>query len=234
MLTFNKITRYGSGCSKDFRQASLLPVNKPKSGFNIMNIYGDKNYFDPNFRYYDPLTDTHEEFRDIVGFEGRNQVSNFGRVLSIKTPKAGWRDQIIQPMNNLGYLVVDLRGKFHARCRKIHRLVATAFLANPDNLPDINHKDTNKLNNFYHNLEWSTTSHNVKHSWDNNLQIRPIGVLSAKSKFTNDDVIDVINRLNNGETCVDIAIKYSVAPRTIYRIKWGKSYQYHTHLINKE
>lgn len=196
-----------------------------------MNITGDKNYFDAEYRYYDALTDTHEEFRDIKGFIGKNQVSNFGRVLSLKTPRNSFKDKILKPMNNMGYLAVDLRGKQYSKSRKIHRLVAEAFLSNPKNLPDTNHKDTDKTNNFFKNLEWSSTSDNVQHSWDNNLQNRPIGILSARSKFSEQQVFSIIDKLNNGMNCVKIANDYGVNPRTIYRIKWGESYSNLSHLI---
>lgn len=98
---------------------------------------------------------TLEEWRPIDGFPNY-QVSNLGRVKNIK------RGYILK--NNIGtygYYRVNLgRGNM----RKVHRLVAEAFIPNPLELPYINHLDENKLNNDVSNLEWATASQNNKHS----------------------------------------------------------------------
>jgi hypothetical protein len=186
-----------------------------------MNIINDPHYFDADIRYLDPKTNTLECFRDIPGYEGKNQVSNFGRVLSINSPKLK-KTVVLKPMNYKGYFSVDLRG--NQKNMKIHRLVGIVFLPNPDCLPDMNHKDTDKGNNFVNNLEWSTTSDNVQHSWDHDLQVRPIGELSARSKFTNDQVKQIIARINSGESCSSIAREMHVCHSTISRMKLAKTY----------
>lgn len=79
-------------------------------------------------------------------------VSNLGRVKSFKR-----KEVILKPMvNHKGYLKVELDSK----CCLIHRLVAEAFIHNPNNLPQVNHKDENKENNCVSNLEWCDNKYN--------------------------------------------------------------------------
>lgn len=100
-----------------------------------------------------------EEWRDVVGCEGRYQVSNFGNVRSL------FFNRLVSVFTKSnGYKCVTLhykRGKHTVFY--IHRLVAQAFLPNPDSLPQINHKDENKANNNVDNLEWCTCQYNVNY-----------------------------------------------------------------------
>lgn len=93
---------------------------------------------------------------DINGFEGRYAVSRCGKVMNVKTKR------ILKPSLRHGYPSVDIGGK----SRVIHRLVAEAWIENPDNLPQVNHIDGNKENNDVDNLQWCDASWNKKHSWD--------------------------------------------------------------------
>lgn len=105
-----------------------------------------------------------EIWKDIAGYEGKYQVSNRGRVKSLNYNRTG-QERILKVGNvGNGYLGVILykNGKIK-RC-KIHRLVTTAFIPNPDNLPEVNHKDKNKTNNCVDNLEWCTTQYNIDYS----------------------------------------------------------------------
>lgn len=96
--------------------------------------------------------------RDIRGFEGKYAITSCGRVWSYRTK------QFLKPeICATGYARVMLQHKPCIR-KTIHRLVAEAYLDNPDNLPMVNHIDENKLNNSINNLEWSTYSHNMAHS----------------------------------------------------------------------
>lgn len=105
-----------------------------------------------------------EIWKDIEGFEGLYQISNLGRVKSFqKTYKNSKQPYRILSLssNQSGYLSVYLRasnGKDHRYT--IHRLVAVAFIDNPNNYPCINHKDENKNNNCVDNLEWCSYSYN--------------------------------------------------------------------------
>ena len=112
-----------------------------------------------------------EIWKPIEGFEGYYQISNMGRVKSLERTVRNSRgcrtvaERILNPQSNSkGYLYVNLYkdGKMK-RCR-VNRLVAQAFLPNPDNLPCINHKDENKQNNCMDNLEWCSRSYNLTYN----------------------------------------------------------------------
>lgn len=103
-----------------------------------------------------------EIWKDIEGYEGRFQVSTWGRIRNVRT------HNILTPYKNeKGYLKVYLPkgGKRRAKFR-INRLVAQAFIPNPYGLPQVNHKDGNKENNSITNLEWVTNQDNQTHAWN--------------------------------------------------------------------
>ena len=112
-----------------------------------------------------------EVWKNISGYEGLYQVSNLGRVKSLDRGTRSGRGryarkgQILKPYKNgSGYLRVDLYKNDGTKQRKtIHRLVCEAFLSNPNNLPEINHKDENKENNAVSNLEWCTPKQNCNY-----------------------------------------------------------------------
>ena len=97
-----------------------------------------------------------EIWKDKKDYEGHYQVSNFGRVKSIKFGK----EIILKQSIRHGYYYVGLLKNGKHKNYLVHRLVAEAFLENPDNLPQVNHKDENKQNNVVSNLEWCTHEYN--------------------------------------------------------------------------
>ena len=116
-----------------------------------------------------------EIWKDIPNYEGKYQVSNIGRVKSLNYRGNTKKEMILKPISrgNTGYVYVDLFDyEFKHHKKNIHRLVAEAFIPNPDNYPCVNHKDENKLNNFVFinpdgsvnpeksNLEWCTYKYN--------------------------------------------------------------------------
>ena len=115
------------------------------------------------------LNDREEVWRDIEGFEGRYQVSNLGRVLSLMT-NHGKPQRKIKAQYARKYAAVNLSIKDQNYTKDIHRLVAVAFVPNPDNKPMVNHIDGVKLNNNASNLEWSTCSENHKHAYASGLR----------------------------------------------------------------
>ena len=102
-----------------------------------------------------------EIWKDIKGYEGKYQISNYGNVKSLNYHRTG-NEKLMKPtLQNNGYFWVML-------CKPnkrflIHRLVADAFIQNPDNLPCVNHKDENKHNNHVDNLEWCTQLYNINY-----------------------------------------------------------------------
>lgn len=105
-----------------------------------------------------------EVWKDIEGYEGYYQISNQGKVLSLNYCLRGYSALLTPKINKRGYAWVELRKNGTRKPMLIHRLVAQAFIENPNNYPLINHKDENPLNNNADNLEWCTHSYNVKYS----------------------------------------------------------------------
>ena len=101
-----------------------------------------------------------EEWRDIKGYKGLYQVSNTGKVKSLNYRKTGKEGILKAYDNGHGYLFVVLSKEGNREQPLVHVLVATAFLDNADNLPEVNHKDENKQNNHMENLEWCSHSYN--------------------------------------------------------------------------
>lgn len=109
-----------------------------------------------------------EIWKDIEGYEGWYQVSNLGRVRSVeryvnykKTGLSFRKSRILKLKSDYyGYRSVNLSVNCKVKTYKVHRLVAQAFIPNPNNLPCINHKDENKSNNFVSNLEWCSIAYN--------------------------------------------------------------------------
>lgn len=109
-----------------------------------------------------------EEWKDVVGYEGLYKVSNLGRVKSLKKNGVA-HDKLLRAfdLRGLGYMSVRLSKDNKGKTHKVHRLVAQAFIQNPNNLPQVNHKDENKSNNFVYNLEWCDNSYNINYGTRN-------------------------------------------------------------------
>lgn len=105
-----------------------------------------------------------EEWKDIDGYEGLYQISNYGRLRSF-VDKNGHKRIIIRKFqkNTKGYLQTRIYKNGKGKTVKIHRLVAEAFIPNPDNLPQVNHKDEDKTNNCVWNLEWCDAKYNINY-----------------------------------------------------------------------
>lgn len=111
-----------------------------------------------------------EVWKDIAGYEGLYQVSNYGNVRSVdrytKTSNSVrfYKGRLMkQEQNRNGYMQVSLCKNGNYKCFLVHRLVAKAYISNPKKLPEVNHKDENKENNNVCNLEWVTRIENEMH-----------------------------------------------------------------------
>ena len=95
-----------------------------------------------------------EDWKDIPGYEGLYAVSNNGRVMNVRSGR------ILRWLNCKCYMTVGLSKGGKVKTIYVHRLVAQAFIENPDNLSEVNHKDENKTNNSVDNLEWCDRKYN--------------------------------------------------------------------------
>jgi len=97
--------------------------------------------------------------KDIVGYEGIYTIDIFGNVIRKKDGK-----EIPQQMNQFGYMNVSLYKDGKQKQHKVHRLIAQAFILNPQNKEQVNHIDGNKQHNVVWNLEWCTCKENINHA----------------------------------------------------------------------
>lgn len=127
--------------------------------------------------------------------------------------------RVIGQKNNKGYLRVWIGGKLLF----VHRLVATKYIANPNNLPQVNHKDGNKLNNHADNLEWVSNKQNRDHAVKNGLQIH--GEQSPWAKL-NKAQVDFI-RSHTEYTPRELSKLFNVTPSTIRDVRRYRSWKRH-------
>lgn len=121
-----------------------------------------------------------EIWKDIEEYEGIYQVSNLGRVKSLKFGK----EKIIKGRNNsMGYLYVALCKEGKIKYFRVHRLVASAFIPNSNNLFEVNHKDENPLNNRIDNLEWCDRKYNINYGTRIERIQKPILQFSKTGEF---------------------------------------------------
>lgn len=123
-----------------------------------------------------------EVFKDVLGYEGLYQVSNLGRVKSLKRKNIFYcalkKEYLERPTkekilsfnkSKRGYFQVCLTKNGKSKTYTVHRLVAEVFIDNPLNKKTVNHIDGNKENNCANNLEWTTIGENIRHAFDNGL-----------------------------------------------------------------
>lgn len=134
----------------------------------------------------------------INGIETHYEVSNKGNVRNSNTGK------ILQPeVSNCGYLRVGIyyvkdNRRYHMH-GSVHRLVAIAFIPNPDNLPEVNHKDGNKTHNWVENLEWSSSSDNDYHAYATGLKKKIYGENSHLHKYSRDTIEKACKLMESGK-----------------------------------
>ena len=175
-----------------------------------------------------------EVWKDINGYEGCYQVSNLGRIKSLDRMTNNqygeyfMKGRILKNsiIKEKGYCRVSLNNGNGKISKRVHRLVAEAFIPNPENKPEVNHKDGNKLNNCVSNLEWCTNKENIEHSIRTGLKKHCNGCSNSSSKFTEEDIIFIRKNYKKRDPMyggVALARRYSCCPKTIYDIVTKKT-----------
>jgi len=158
-----------------------------------------------------------EKWANIIDYENY-QVSNSGNVRNLKfngSTKVKKIKNLTLSTTTKGYFRVTLYG-LKRKHFQVHRLVAMAFIPNPENKPEVNHKDGDKTNNNDWNLEWSTTKENVDHAWVNGLNSALRGEKNGFSKLTEKDVLEIRTSVLTG---VALSKIFNVSCAHISRIK---------------
>lgn len=176
-----------------------------------------------------------EIWKDITGFEGCYQISNFGNVrrldtkilfkgtLSIRKGR-----EIKTTLNSDKYPTVVLCWKSLRKTHSVHRLVAMGFIPNPENLPQVNHKDGNKQHNHFNNLEWISPGGNQRHAYEMGLKSHSEN--SGMAKLTDEDVIAIKILLKKERVGSDNSVykqigeAFGVTPTTIKWIDKGRTW----------
>lgn len=161
-----------------------------------------------------------ERWADIRGYEGYYEISDLGRVFSVR------RNILMKTKILKGYCFVELNVDCKAKLCTVHRLVCKAFVVNHENKPEINHKDGNKGNNYYKNLEFVTSSENKLHAYRTGLYAPMRGEKSPLSKLSEEDVIKIRSMHAQGVTTSKISKHFNVGKHQIWRIYTGKSWSH--------
>lgn len=160
-----------------------------------------------------------ETWKDIPTYEGLYQISNTGKVKSISRwwdiglgRRKLLKERILKHAFTTGYPSVALCDKRGQKTTLIHRLMANAFIPNPDNLPQVNHKNGIRHDNRLENLEWVTSQENIQHAYT-------VLKRTPSRKISSDQVIQIRALFKNlGLRMPHLAAMYSVNSTTIHGI----------------
>ena len=141
-----------------------------------------------------------EIWKDVKGFEAYYEVSNMSNVRRKKGSSHLRQVNLKGSPDKDGYINVNLKIKQKTNSKRVHRLVAEAFIDNPENKPQINHINGIKSDNRLENLEWCTLSENRRHAYKTGLQngLSRRGCKNNFAKLEDRDIIEIRKRLNKG------------------------------------
>lgn len=165
----------------------------------------------------------------IKGYDNFYCIYPDGTVISPSyTDKRGClrKMKILKPqLRGKGYESVGLMKKGKQTWVSVHRLVAKTFIENPNNKPQVNHIDGNKLNNHFSNLEWTTCQENIQHSYDSGIRVgtNHFGERNNKAVLDEQKVLEI---LNSNKSVKELADKFHVSFSAIYKIKERKRWSH--------
>ena len=180
-----------------------------------------------------------EIWKDVPSYEGIYEVSNYGQVRSVTRVRNGThgpctvRGRILSLPTCSDYMNVSLCFEGIKRTMHVHRMVAEAFIPNPHNKPQVNHKDGNKFNNNVDNLEWNTCQENMDHAKSHNLLTALKGEDHMGSKLSDEQIEEIRRRYvrgckhNSGKA---LAAEFGVSSANISYIVNNKRW---THLLDQ-
>lgn len=163
-----------------------------------------------------------EVWKDVIDYEGIYQVSNLGRLKSLSRYIKHWRGGFLKSKEIIkkpfksksGYLITELSKNASKSKFLIHRLVAEAFIPNPEEKPQVNHINGIKTDNRVENLEWNTRSENIKHADSKGLRNLK-GVNNSGAKLSEKEVIEIRKSKNSISY---LAFNYNVGTTCIKKI----------------
>ena len=168
-----------------------------------------------------------EVWKAVEGYESGYEISSYGALRSLdRLDIRGQRQtgRLLKPTMSYAYLAYELCHAGERKPVKAHRLVAATFIPNPENKPQVNHIDGDKLNNQVNNLEWVTHRENIQHAYDTGLM--PIGTAKTNSKLTNLDVHYIIWWDEAGMTNREIATTLGVGKSTVGLVLTGERFKH--------
>lgn len=177
-----------------------------------------------NLFNYDYIILIEEKVVNIYGVD--YIVSSDGHLYSTKNIGRGkYHKEITQRLNQDGYAVVTVGPNDHRRTERVHRIIASAFIPNENNLPEVDHIDNDKLNNDITNLQWVTGFENKSKIPFEVRSVSHSGELNGRSKLTSAEVLDIRDRYSNGETIQSISKLYDRGWSTIFNIVKNKTWK---------
>jgi hypothetical protein len=164
------------------------------------------------------MAEVWKSLKSLVKGGDNYSISNLGNLRNDKNGRIRKHTK-----HKSGYLTTTLSER---STQYVQRLVALAFIPNPENKPFVNHLDGNKQNNIVGNLEWSTPSENIIHANKTGLQTHPKGEDHHSARLTEKEVIKIKEMLRDGVRGKDIVKQFSITKQMVYYIKNGRSWQH--------